>query len=361
MWSQIRSLIDEPWARAAAIAVGSLLVALVVELVVLRWVAALTRRSKTDLDDKIIAALRYPIFVSIALVGAYWASRELPLKPATATLLHNILQTIAVLFWASALTRLGTLLLRRASLRSMRLSIIQPRTVPLFDILTKILIVGGALYFVMLSWEINVTGWLASAGIVGIAVGFAAKDTLANLFAGIFILADAPYKLGDFVVLEGGERGRVTDIGMRSTRILTRDDIQITVPNAVIANAKIINETAGPYEKERVRVTVSVAYGSDVDQVRAALLSCVDGVEHVCAEPTPSVRFREFGDSGLKFQLLAWIDEPVLRGRVLDALNTRVYKRFREVGIEIPYAKRDLYIRELPATAHFPGKPISGQ
>jgi len=348
MWSQIQRWFSEPWARAAAVMLGSLAAALVVELVVLRWISALTRRSKTDLDDRIIAALRYPIIVSIALVGATWSCRLLPLSPGTATILNNIFQTIAVLFWTTALMRLSALILRRASLHAKRLSIIQPRTVPLFEILAKILVVGGAAYFVMLSWNINVTGWLASAGIVWISVGVAAKDTLANLFAGFFILADAPYKLGDFVILEGGERGRVTDIGMRSTRILTRDDIEITVPNAVIANAKIINETAGPHEKERVRVTVFVAYGSDLDRVREVLLECVAGVEHVCAEPAPQVRFREFGDSGLKFQLLAWIDEPVLRGRVLDALNTRVYKRFVQAGIELPYAKHDVYIKEMP-------------
>jgi small-conductance mechanosensitive channel len=224
-------------------------------------------------------------------------------------------------------------------------SFIQPQTLPLFDILVKVVVVGGALYFAFLAWDINVTGWLASAGIVGIAVGFAAKDTLANLFAGIFILADAPYKLGDFVLLEDGLRGKVTDIGIRSTRILTRDDIEITVPNALIANSKIVNETGGPHAKERVRITVSVAYGSNVAQVRELLRQCADGVDHVCGEPAPRVRFREMGDSGLIFQLLAWIDEPVLRGRVVDELNTRVYDTLNEAGVEIPYPKRDVYIK----------------
>jgi len=197
---------------------------------------------------------------------------------------------------------------------------------------------------------LNVSGLLAGLGIGGLAFALAAKDTLANLFAGIFILADAPYKLGDFVILDNGERGRVTDIGIRTTRLLTQDDIEITIPNAVIANSRIVNETGGPHEKERVRVTVSVAYGSDVDRVRAVLLECAKEVDHVCTEPAPRVRFREFGDSGLKFQLLAWIDEPVLRGRVLDDLHTRVYKRFNEEQIEIPYAKHDVYIKQMPGS-----------
>jgi len=350
MWTKLLSLSADPWIRSVAIMVGALVVALFVNLVVSRWLAILTRKTKTDVDDRILQTVRRPIFSSVLLLGLYWASIEIKLDKTGSLVLHGVLKTLAVVIWTAALMRLGTLLLQTISRHSERFFIVQPRTLPLFDILVKVLVVGGAAYFGLLAWNINVTGWLASAGIVGIAVGFAAKDTLANLFAGIFILADAPYKLGDFVILDNGERGRVTDIGIRTTRLLTQDDIEITIPNAVIANSRIVNETGGPHEKERVRVTVSVAYGSDVDRVRAVLLECAKEVDHVCTEPAPRVRFREFGDSGLKFQLLAWIDEPVLRGRVLDDLHTRVYKRFNEEQIEIPYAKHDVYIKQMPGS-----------
>jgi MscS family membrane protein len=205
-------------------------------------------------------------------------------------------------------------------------------------------VVGAAVYVVMAAWEIDVSAWLASAGIVGIAVGFAARDTLANLFAGIFILADAPYKLGDFIVLDSGERGRVTDIGIRSTRLLTRDDIEITLPNAVIANAKIANETGGPYKKTRVRATVGVAYGSDIDHVREVLQGVLAECEYVEPYPEPQVRFREMGDSALVFQVRGWVAEPVLVGRTIDALNTAIYKRFAETGIEIPFPQRVVHL-----------------
>jgi small-conductance mechanosensitive channel len=186
---------------------------------------------------------------------------------------------------------------------------------------------------------------MAGAGIIGIAVGFAAKDSLANLFAGIFILVEAPYELGDFVVLDGGDRGRVTKIGLRSTRILTRDDIEITVPNAVIANNKITNESGGPWEKERVRISVGVAYGSDIDRVKEVLLDVARHLPEVSSEPDPRVRFRNFGDSALELQLMCWIDEPVLRGRTTDALNTAVYKRFQAEGIQIPFPVREVYLQ----------------
>jgi MscS family membrane protein len=225
---------------------------------------------------------------------------------------------------------------------------IQPSSLPLFDIGFKVVVTVAAIYFVFLAWHMDLTAWAASAGIIGVAVGFAAKDSLSNLFAGIFILADAPYKVGDFIVLEGGQRGRVTAIGIRSTRILTLDHVEITVPNGIIASSRITNEAGGPNTAQRLAVKVSAAYGSDVDLVRDVLLSCAEGVEHVCSDPPPEVRFTDFGDSGLNFQLLAWVQEPALRDPVLSVLNTKVYKAFAKAGIEIPYPKRDVYVKQLP-------------
>jgi MscS family membrane protein len=211
-----------------------------------------------------------------------------------------------------------------------------------------LLVVALALYFVFLAWNINVTAWIASAGILGLAISFAAKDTLANLFSGVFILTDAPFKLGDFIVLDSGERGEVTHIGIRSTRLLTRDDVEITVPNSIMGNAKITNETGGPYERYRIRVKVGVAYGSDIDKVKSVLMDVAGSQPEVCKAPAPRVRFRAFGDSSLDHELLCWVDKPVLRGRVTHLLNTAVYKRFIKEGIDIPFPQRDVYIKTAP-------------
>ena len=120
----------------------------------------------------------------------------------------------------------------------------------------------------------------------------------------------------------------------------------MTLPNAVIANAKIVNESGGPAVQRRVTVTVGVAYGSDVDQVRRVLLEAAGSVADVAPHPEPRVRFTEFGDSALVFRLLCWIHEPEQRGRALDALNTAVYKRFNAEGIQIPFPQRDVHLRQ---------------
>jgi MscS family membrane protein len=335
-----------PGVRAVAIVVASIVLALVVKFVVIRLLISLTRKTKTELDDRVVSALRFPLFISVILLGLSYAAYDLELNENALYYVLGVLKTAAVLIWGQAAMHIGSVFLQLLSRLTDRVQFIQPSSLPLFEIVVKVAVVVAFGYFFMAAWGINVTGWLASAGILGIAIGFAAKDTLANLFAGIFILTDAPYRIGDFIVL-GNNRGMVTHIGIRSTRILTRDDIEITIPNASIANSQIINETAGRHEKIRIRITVPVAYDSDVQQVRRILLSCVEGVDHIACEPVPSVRFTEFGDSGLIFQLRAWVLEPVYMGRVNDQLNTSVYNALKEAGIEIPYSKHDVFIKQM--------------
>jgi len=338
----------DPRIRQLVIVAGAIVLALLVRMLFVRVITVFTRRTETNVDDRIARELRGPLVWTIILIGVMLAHLEFEAPTIIDYVVLGIIQTFIGLLWAVAMMRIGRVLLEIVSERVDKIKWIEPRTLPLFDMVLKVMVVGGFLYSVCLAWNVPLTSWLASAGVIGIVVGFAAKDTLSNLFSGIFIVADTPYKIGDFVVLDNTIRGEVLEIGMRSTRLLTRDDIEVTVPNAVIANGQIVNQTGGPHEKMRVRVKVEAAYGSDVDQVEEVLLGCVEGVEHVVDEPSPRVRFRSFGASGLVFELLAWIEKPVFRGRVLHALNGKVYKAFNQAGIEIPYSKQDVYVKELP-------------
>ncbi len=324
--------------------------ALVVRLLVFPLLVRLSRRSDTRLDDVIVERLRSPAIVTIVLAGIAWSLLWLDPGSPVHFVAIGVLKTLGVVIWATVLASIGAMLLESASRRAGGQGAIQTKTLPLFVMIWKVLVYGIALYFLLSAWHINVTTWLASAGVAGIAVGFAAKDTLANLFAGVFILADAPFKIGDYIVIDDTVRGQVTEIGLRSSRMVTRDDVEVTVPNAIIGNAKIINETGGPYDKMRVRIPVSVAYGSDVDRVRGLLLACVEDVPHVVANPEPRVRFRLLGNSGLEFQLSCWVEKPVYRGRVVDRITDQVYKALGEAGVEIPYPKQDVFIKELPKT-----------
>jgi small-conductance mechanosensitive channel len=140
----------------------------------------------------------------------------------------------------------------------------------------------------------------------------------------------------------------VTEIGLRSTRILTLDDVQIVVPNGNMASSLVVNESGGPRLQTRVGVSVGVAYGSDVDRVREILVEEAAASNYVTAWPQAVVLFEEMGDSSLLFKVLAWLDHPRNKQLAIDALNTRIYKRLQAEGIEIPYPKRDVYLHNAP-------------
>jgi small-conductance mechanosensitive channel len=339
---------ENAYARAGATLVLALLLAKLSGLLGTHLLRRLTRRTSSHLDDQILTLLQTPLFWSITLLGVLLAIRLLEPGETALQAARALVFTVLILMWAIFALRVLRIVLTYMANRSASAALVRPQTLPLFNNLAVIVVLALAIYLVFDTWQIDMTAWLASAGIVGIAVGFAAKDTLANLFSGVFILADAPYKIGDYVVLESGERGKITNIGIRSTRLLTRDDVEVTIPNAIMGNTRIVNESGGPHEKYRIRVQVGVAYGSDIDRVREVLTAVAEAEPSVCDDPEPRVRFRTFGASSLDFELLVWVENPELRGRVLDALNSAVYKQFQENRITIPFPQQDLYIKELP-------------
>jgi MscS family membrane protein len=307
-------------------------------------------RTRNQLDEEILERFRQPIFVTVLVIGIDITSDIFAGSGKTIRLLDSVFASILLLVWTVFVIRIVRLLLAKISHKNT--GIVTHRTLPLFQNLSLVIICSIGIYLLFSAWNVDMTAWLASAGVIGIAIGFAAKDTLGNLISGVFIMADAPYKIGDYVVLENGQRGEIRHIGIRSTRLLTRDDVEVTIPNSIMGNTSVINETGGPHEKYRIRVQVSVAYGTDIDEIRSYLLEEADHSTFAVDIPEPRVRFRNFGASGLEFELLCWINEPELRGRALDDLNSAVYKRFQREGIEIPYSKQDVYIKEMPG----PGK-----
>lgn len=334
----------EPWLRALALLASGVLVGWAARMALTRGLGRFARRSGSDVDDRLIAIMARPVFVTGVLMGSYYAVVALDVGPAASVFVRRALQTAGLTVWYEAVSRSCRPILDALARLADRVEWIQRRTVPLIDNVSRIVLFGLAIYLLLRIWNLDVAPWLASAGVVGLALGFAAKDSLANLFGGVFIIIDGPYQLGNYIVLESGERGEVTKIGLRSTRILTRDDVEITVPNAQIAGAKVINETGGRWPKSRVRAKVGAAYGSDISHVRRVLLEASAAVEFALSEPEPRVRLRALGDSALEFELLVWIADPALRGRCLDALLTQIYERFADEGISIPFPQREVHL-----------------
>jgi len=337
-----------PILQALLVIVVFVLLASLVDRMLSGIVRRITARTTTRLDDQLVAILHRPVFMSVAAMGLVLATYRLKLTPELQGTTIDIVQSILIVIWLLCGLRLAKLFVAAMSRNERHFKFVQPSTQPLLSNAVAVILLIAGVYSILIAWDINVTGLVASAGIVGLALSFAAQDTLSNLFAGMAILADRPYSIGDYIILDSGERGEVSHIGLRSTRLLTRDDVEISIPNGVMGSAKIINEAGGPTDRYRVRISVGVAYGSDIDQVMAVLLAVANEHSKVQTIPEPRVRFREFGDSSVKFELLCWIERPADRGFVLHEMNCDIYKRFNADKIVIPFPQRDLHIKEMP-------------
>ena len=340
----IENLLENQFYKALIFVLLSIIIAKISDIFFSSILRRLALKTETDIDEDIIDALHSPIYYSILFIGLGLSVSNLGFTEFINFIIIGILKTFIVVIWSTAIFKFFSIIIDWYSDKTKGDDNYQVSLLPLFSNLSKITIFVGAVYFLFLSWGVNVTGWLASAGILAMVLGLAAKDTLANLFAGVFIMADTPYTEGDYINLDSGERGYVIDIGLRSTRLMTRDDIEITIPNSVIANSKIVNESGGPYEKQRVRVDVGVAYGSDINQIRKILVDIACNDEEVSQNPAPRVRFRNFGESSLDFQLLVWVDKPEYRGRVVDRILENIYNKFNKENIEIPFPQRTIHI-----------------
>jgi len=336
---------DSSYLNALISVLAFVVIAKMADILVDKVLRKFTRFTKTDIDDRIIDLIHRPISFTIGIIGVVLAISYLRPAPNVFFYSRGVLYSILTVIWSITIIRISNAVIEHGIRRVSDVTGLSKDIIPLVENISKLAIIIASLMVVLSLWRVNITPLLASAGIAGAAVAFAAKDTIANFFGGISVFVDKPFTIGDYIVLDKGERGEVVAIGVRSTRIKTRDDIMITIPNSLIANTKIINESA-PSQNFRVRIPVSVAYGSDIDLIEKILLDIAEGDENVLPDPSPRVRFRAFGDSSLNFELLCWTEEPALRGLAVHQLNSAIYKKFNEAGVKIPFPQRDVYLHQ---------------
>ncbi len=319
------------------------LIAWILDMFIDKVLRRLAGKTKMDLDDKIIDIIHMPIRYGVFFIGSGQALLLLSLDKSINQTIQSVLYTLVLFMLAAALGKLARLLIESYFSKKSDSSGLSQELQPLFKNIARIVLFVSIGIAMLSVWNLDVQPLLASAGIAGIAIAMAAKDTVANFFGGVSIFVDRPYKISDYIVMDNGQRGEVVTIGIRSTRIKTRDDIMISIPNSIIANSKIINQSA-PIPPFRVRIPIGVSYQSDIDHVEAVLMDIAQQEELAQDDPEPRVRFRLFGASSLNLELLCWCSEPALRGRLIHNLNKTILKRFNKEGIEIPFPQRDVHL-----------------
>ncbi len=341
-------LIDPQLTEAAVWAVGGLLLSAASLVLVRRLLAGVAQRTDSEVDDVLLIQLRVPVAVAIAFYGLREALTLTISSASTIALLQSISETVLIFVWGRALLRLGSYTLNRAAHANEGVGkLVQPQSLPVFDFVLQIASYVVLGYLGLSAWGIDPTAVLASLGIAGLAIGLAAQQSLGDLFAGVIIIADNPYRIGDYLTLSTGLRGKVVRIGIRSTRMLTPQQVEVVVPNSVMASATIVNESGGPRPRQRIDIDVGVAYGSVLEDVKAILIEAARSVPGVVDEEgsRPQVRFVRFGASSLDLRLLVWGDVPAARDDVIDAVNMAVYNALNANGIEIPFPQQDLHLR----------------
>lgn len=317
----------------------------VVDLLIDKIVRRVVGWTKLTVDDDLVNFAHKPICWTVFWLGILHALSIKPFSEPWGTILPAISRSTILMIWTIAVIKVTNWgFQERISRADLQDKIGKDVLLLLKNVSRVVLLVSGILWLLTI-WKISLTPLFASAGIVGIAVALAAKDTLANFFGGISIFLDRTYKLGDYIIVDGGERGEVVEIGIRSTRIKTRDDVMITIPNSILANSKIINESA-PLPRFRIRVPFGVAYGSDLDQVEEIVLAVALANIDVSKEPDPRVRLRSFADSSVNFELLCWVEHPAGKGMETHNLLKSIYKIFAEKGITIPFPQRDIHVMQ---------------
>jgi small-conductance mechanosensitive channel len=311
------------------------------------WGPKFTSFTATDLDDRILQRVTPPTTLLVIFAGLYLAVKSLPLAEKA----HNIVSGIAFVLTMAILTNIfyraidEVLLWYASRLADSDRGGLDKQLLPLVEKLATIFLVGTALIIILKHFNYDILSLVTALGIGSLAIGMAAKDTLANMISGFTLMIDRPFRIGDRIQLTSGQFGDVIDIGLRSTRIKTVDNTLLIIPNSDLCNTTVINQ-AFPDHRTKGRINIGVAYGSDIEQVKRVMTAVALEIGEVLRDPAPESFFTAFGDSALQMALIFWVEDYTKLFAVTDRINLLLLKRLTENSIAIPYPTRTVHIHK---------------
>jgi len=327
----------------AAVAVGGLALGILVRGLVLPRFARAAARSAWKYDDVLVAAVEGPLVAGFALLGLHVAVQLLALRPALERGLERALLVLAIFTVTWALARFTAGALRTGATGGALPG------VSLIANVARVVVVAVGLLVILQTLGISITPIITALGVGGLAVALALQDTLANLFAGIRILASGKLRPGDFVRLETGQEGTIEDITWAQTTIRQQPNNVVIVPNAKLSTAITTNFNL-PDIEQSVSVTLRVSYASDLELVERVTLEVarevLRGAEGGVAGFEPAVRFHTFGESSIELSVVLRVMGYENRGTVIHEFIKRLHKRYAAEGIEIPFPIRTVRMEQ---------------
>jgi MscS family membrane protein len=322
------------------IAIG--IVAAVMVYLIFVFLKKKAEQTETKMDDLIVYSLGSPLTILAFFIPLYFAIQHaIFVYPQYQWITDSkvlLAMYILVGTWIIATFVDGFLRTYGLALAETTETDIDDRIIEILQKIAKYLIWFTGLLYVLTLFEINITPLIAGAGIFGIAIALAAQDLFSNFFGGAVIITDQPFKVGDRVLIND-ILGDVTHIGPRSTRIITLDSDVVTIPNNKITTSVVRNFSL-PSPQVRIQIPVSVAYGTDIDQVKSVLARIAEHAmktksEIITAEPKPTVYLTKMDKSAITFELTVYASEFKHNSVIRDFLNTRIIEEFRKEGLII--------------------------
>jgi len=348
----LRPVIANPYGVTLLVLGASLVGGAVMNFVVIRYLRRYTDRTATDYDSIVVDNLHIPLVTTVSLIGFSVLASVPSVTENTfltadqvSTFVGRPAITVIVVVWGFYLNRVVNRLVKKINEEG-KASDARGRAyefAPVFSNIWSLVVITGTIAAVLVLWNYDISPILGAAGIAGIALGIAAKESVGNFLGGLALYVDDTYTIGDYLEIDTGEAGTVVAVGIRSTTLRTRDNIDITLPNSMLNEERVVN-LSEPRGQTRLKIDVGVAYGSDIDLVEEVLVGIALDEDTVPNNPEPKARFRSFGGSALEYRLVCWVDRPEHRGRVRHLLNREIYTRFTEYGIEIPYDTHDVNV-----------------
>ncbi|HET6419067.1 MAG TPA: mechanosensitive ion channel domain-containing protein [Geobacteraceae bacterium] len=323
------------------------LLAQLLKYVLVNWGPKFTSITKADLVDRIIRRITPPASIFVVFCGLYFAVRSLPLPDKAQEVSSGSIFVVNIIIFTNMAYRAIDEIIHWYGARvAERTGAAMDRQIlPLAEKLITIFLVCSALIITLKHFSYDILSLVTALGIGSLAIGMAAKDTLANMISGFTLMIDRPFRIGDRIRLTSGLWGDVVDIGLRSTKIKTADNTLLIIPNSELCNSTLVN-MAFPDLKSNGQINVRVAYGSDVVKVKELLVETALDLPEILRDPAPGAFFVSFGECSLNLSLSFWVDDYGKVFQVTDQLNTKIATRFAENGIEMPYPTRTVILEK---------------
>ncbi len=325
----------------------SLIIARLVVYISQKIVLKLTEKTKTAVDDFIVAKTNKPVSFILVLMGIKLAIIPLELSGSTAKTVDITIWTFTILLVTYLFMFVFDVLIdewgRKWAAKTK--SRMDDELVTLFHRFSKIFTFVIGLMFILNLWGVQIMPLVASLGIAGIAVAFALQSTLGNIFGGISIILDKSVKSGDVIRLDKDTYGIVIDVGLRSTKIKTWNNEVIVVPNGKLADSRIQNYVL-PEPSARIELPFSVEYGSNVDKVKKVVMNEIKKLKNVLKDPEPRILFLEMADFSLNFKAYFWVPSYKERFMTKEKANCMIYDALNKAKIGIPFPTRTIYTKK---------------